>query len=378
MNVASKMEIDPQQIKIEDLVAGYKDSGDEGVVAWGGKLDVRPPYQREFVYDLEDAEAVIHSILKDYPLNILYWVDREKDVDGKRYEVLDGQQRILSICQFCNNEYSINGGTVIFDNLPEDQKRDILQYELTVYFCKGPESEKLEWFKIVNVSGKELNPQELRNAVYTGEWLADAKRKFSKTGGWAYELGKNYVNGKPKNQDYLEIAIEWIAGEGDANIRAYMSQNQKKSHATALSNHFGSVIRWVESTFPNCRKEMKGLDWGRLYEEHKDKDLDPNELEKRIKNLLEDKYDEREKKKNKGIWEYVLTGNKQLLDIRTFNNTERRTLYERQNGICLGCEKEFKIEEMDADHIKPWSEGGATRMKNARMLCKSCNRGRRY
>ena len=376
MNVASKMEIDPQQIKIEDLVAGYKDSGDEGVVAWGGKLDVRPPYQREFVYDREDAEAVIHSILKGYPLNILYWVDREKEVDGKRYEVLDGQQRILSICQFYNEEYSIDGGETIFGNLKKNQKEDFLQYELTVYFCKGPESEKLEWFKIVNMSGKELNPQELRNAVYTGEWLADAKRKFSKTGGWAYELGKNYVNGIAKKQDYLQTAIEWIAGEGDKNIRIYMSKHQSKSHATALSKHFESVISWVRSTFTGYRKEMKGLDWGRLYEEHKDRDLDPNKLEGRIKNLLKNENDEL--KSTKGIWEYVLTDDKRLLDIRTFNNTERRALYERQNGECLGCKEEFKIEEMDADHIEPWSEGGATRMENARMLCKSCNRGRRH
>lgn len=366
------MKIDRETIKIRDVVAGYKDSGDEGVVAWGGNLDVRPPYQREFVYELEQAEAVINSVLNGYPLNILYWVDREEKINGKRYEILDGQQRTLSICQFYNNEYSIDKGTMIFDNITDDQQKKFLNYELMVYFCRGTDSEKLKWFEIVNVAGKELNTQELRNTVYTGEWLAEAKRKFSKTDGWAYNIGKNYVNGAPKNQDYLETAIEWIAGKGDKNIRVYMSKHHKKTHATALCNHFESVINWVKSTFPEYRKEMKGLDWGALYNVHKNNDLDPNELEKRIQKLLKDENDELKSKK--GVWEYVLTGDKRLLDIRAFNNTERRTLYERQGGICLGCKKEFKMEKMEADHIEPWSENGATRLDNAQMLCKECNR----
>ena len=359
------MEVELKQIRVRDIVAGYADNGDDGVVAFGGKLDVRPPYQREFIYKDKQRDAVIDTVIEGFPLNVLYWVDRE---DGS-YEILDGQQRTISICQFVNKEFSIN--EKYFDGLPKNIQKDILDYELMVYFCKGTDSEKLDWFEVVNVAGEPLNAQELRNAVYAGEWLSDAKRWFSKRGCAAYGIGSDYVKGSPINQDYLQTAIAWVAGDkSEEAIRAYMGEHEKESHATALWNHFESVINWVKSTFPNYRKEMKGVDWGGLYDKHKDDNPNPAGLEESVKDLMMDD----DVTNKKGIYSYVLDGDSHHLNIRAFTDTQKRQKYEEQGGRCAISGAELPISEMEADHIVPWSKGGKTEAGNLQMISKQENR----
>ena len=362
------MNIVEKKILIRDLVKGYADNKEKGVRAYGGKLEVRPPYQREFVYKDEQRDAVINTIFQNFPLNILYWVDRE---DGE-YEVLDGQQRIISICQYHNNEFIVthpNNNRYNFHKLPHDIKKKFLNYPLVVYFCTGEPSEKIAWFRVINVAGEPLNDQEILNAVHHGAWVSDAKIRFSKFRCAAQDIGSNYVNGSAIRQDYLRTAIEWIKGK--ETIEDYMLKQSDKKYATELWSRFENVINWVKSTFTEYRKEMKGIDWGTLYAEHKDKDLDPKKLEKRIKKLMKDEDIE----SKKGIYSYVLTENRKHLNLRAFTNKERRELYEKlEDGKCPRCGKKKKFEEMEADHITPWSEGGATRMDNAQMLCVKCNR----
>ena len=365
------MKVDLRYIKVKDLILGYVDKGEEGVVAYNGKLDVRPPYQREFIYDDDKRDAVIDTLRKDFPLNSIYWVDHEDET----YEVLDGQQRILSICQFCNTEFSIKpkvGNRYKFNNLTKDQQKQILNYKLTVYFCTGTDSEKLEWFKTVNIAGEPLNNQEIRNAVYAGTWVTDAKIRFSKRGCGAQDIGGKYVNGSAIRQDYLQTAIEWI-NKGD--IESYMSNHQKDTHATPLWNHFESVINWVKNTFPKYRREMKGVDWGSLYQKFKKKSLDPNELEERVKELMMDD----DVTKKSGIYPYVLNGDEKHLNIRAFTESQKRSVFEQQSEMCVGrnCPRTgetIPFEEMEGDHITPWRDGGKTEIANLQMLCVDCNR----
>lgn len=364
------MKIELHEILIRDVVAGYIDSDENGVVGYNGKLNIRPAYQREFVYKDKQRDAVIETVQKGFPLNVMYWVENE---DGN-FELLDGQQRTLSICQYFNGDFSLDSRA--FHNLTETEKQQILDYPLMIYICKGNDKEKLDWFKIINIAGEKLTDQELRNAIYTGEWLTDAKRYFSKNSCVAYKTAHDYLNGTAIRQDYLETAISWIASRDGIKIEDYMSIHQHDSHATPLWQYFQNVINWVQTIFPKYRKEMKGLQWGILYNAYGDKVYNPTELEQKITLLMQDD----DVTKRAGIYEYLLSGNEKHLNIRAFTDNEKRLVYEKQGGICYHCVKEgrekthYEIEEMEADHITPWCEGGKTEIANCQMLCKEHNR----
>lgn len=355
------MEIKLQKITVRELTAGYQDNEENGVVAYGGKLDVRPPYQREFVYKENQRNAVIDTLTQNFPLNVMYWAVRS---DGT-FEIIDGQQRTISICQYVNGDFAFN--FKYFHNLQKDEKEQILDYELNVYICSGADSEKLKWFKTINIAGEKLTEQELRNAVYSGSWVADAKRYFSKNNCAAYGLASKYINGSPIRQDYLETAIDWIS---KGNIEVYMGNHQHDPNAVALWNYFRSVIDWVKAIFPKYRKEMKGVAWGPLYDKFGKSPLNPKELEEKISKLMMDS----DVQKKSGIYAYVIDGDERHLGIRLFDENTKREIYEKQQGICPLCKKHFDIEKMEADHITPWKEGGRTVAENCQMLCRECNR----
>lgn len=359
------MKIELKQILIKDLFKDYKDSSDEGVVAYGGKLNVRPAYQREFVYKDKQRDAVIDTVMKKFPLNVMYWV---KNADGT-FELLDGQQRTISICQYLSKDFSINFR--YFHNLTESEKEEILNYPLMVYFCEGTDKEKLDWFKTINIAGEKLTDQELRNAMYTGSWLYDAKKYFSKNSCPAYQIGNKYMNGTAIRQDYLETALEWICNRDSLeSIEEYMSKHQADKDANELWQYFQSVIDWVKRLFPTYRKEMKGLPWGLYYNKFKYKSFNTNDLEEKLQELMLDE----DVTNKKGIYEYLLDGDEKHLSIRSFSDKQKREAYEQQKGICPKCGKHFEIEEMEADHIDPWHSGGKTISENCQMLCKPCNR----
>lgn len=372
------MTIQLVHIKIRDLFNGYHDNGLDGVVAYGGKLDVRPAYQREFVYKPEQQQAVIDTVSKGYPLNVMYWADQG---DG-HYELIDGQQRTLSICTFLNNDFSCKGlfsipQSLQFGSLTKDQQDKLLDYELTVYICDGNPSEKLEWFKTINIAGEELTDQELRNAVYAGPWVSDAKRYFSKTGCAAYGLGSKYLKGTAIRQDYLESVIYWYGDQAmpKIDIEECMMKHQHDPKAQDLWDYFQRVIEWVESLFPTYRKEMKGLPWGIYYNRYHKNTYDPIALEQEIATLMADE----DVTKKSGIYKYVLekaigTIDPSVLGIRAFGDSQKRTIYEQQGGVCPHCGKKFDYEEMEGDHITPWSKGGKTELANLQMLCQACNR----
>lgn len=358
------MKIQLEKVPVRELTDGYKDSDDAGVVGYHGRLNIRPAFQREFIYKEKQRNEVIHTVRKDFPLNTMYWA-----VAGDGFELMDGQQRTVSICQYVQGDFAveIDGSPRFFNNLTPERQKQILDYELSVYVCEGTEGEKLDWFKIINIASVELAAQELRNAIYTGPWLSDAKRWFSRSGGPAYQISEKYVNGTPIRQDLLEKALEWISGD---KIDGYMSLHQQDADAQELWQYYQEVIAWVERIFPTYRKIMKGLDWGRLYNKHKDDKLNAAKLEKRIAELIED--DEVDNKK--GIYEYLLTGNEKTLNLRAFDEKTQIKIYERQKGICPVCKKHYEIGSMEADHIIPWSKGGRTVPENCQMLCKSDNR----
>jgi len=363
------MKIDLQKIKIRKVIAGYKDSAEEGVVAYSGKLDIRPKYQREFVYKEKQRDAVIETVKKGFPLNVMYWMIRE---DGG-YEVLDGQQRTISIGQYVNGDFSLNNR--FFHNLTKEEQDKILDYELMIYLCEGTDKERIEWFTVINTYGEKVNEQEIRNAVYTGPWLSDAKLKFSKTGCAAYHLANDsgsLVSGSPIRQEYLETALSWI---NDGKIEDYMAKHQHAKNADELWDYFQNVIAWVREVFPNYRREMSNVPWGVLYNQFKGKKFDSKKLEKEITELMQDE----DVTKKPGIYEYVLTRNEKFLNIRAFTDKMKREAYERQKGVCPHCKgenkkKKWEIEEMEADHITPWHEGGKTTAENCQMLCKEHNR----
>jgi len=362
------MQIDLHKIKIREVVNGYKDSAEEGVVAYGGKLDVRPKYQREFVYKDKQRDAVIDTVKKNFPLNVMYWVKTNQD----NFEVLDGQQRTISIGQYVNGDFSVdfNGRTAMFHNLTKEEQEQILDYELMIYFCEGTDKEKLDWFKIINIAGEKLTDQELRNAVYTGSWLSDVKLKFSKSNCAAYLLandGGALLTGSPIRQEYLETALSWI---NNGEVAEYMAKHQHDKNANELWEYFQNVIAWVRQIFPNFRREMASVNWGELYNEFKDKKLNAEKIEAEIAKLMQDE----DVSKKSGIYPYVLTRAEKYLSIRAFNDKMKREAYERQKGVCVKCQEHFAIEEMEADHITPWHEGSKTNAENCQMLCKQDNR----
>lgn len=359
------MKIEHHSILIKELFKGYIDNAEDGVRGYDNKLDIRPKYQREFIYKDKQREAVIRTIRKNFPLNVMYWV--ENPITNE-FEVMDGQQRTISICSYLKGDYSID--YQYFHNLTRDEQEQILNYELLVYICKGTDKEKLDWFKIINIAGEKLTDQELRNAVYTGEWLIDAKKHFSKTNCPAWNIAKQYMSGSPIRQDYLEKTLEWISSREGKNIEDYMSVHQQDNDASELWQYFQEVISWVERIFPNYRNEMKGLNWGIYYNKYKNNQYNSKTLEERIEDLMLD--DDITNKK--GIYEYLLSSNEKHLNIRAFSPKMKREAFERQKGICPSCKEIFKIDEMEADHIDPWSKGGRTSIENCQMLCKPCNR----
>lgn len=282
--------------------------------------------------------------------------------------MLDGQQRTISLCEYVDGAFSVDER--YFYNLPEDQKEHILDYQLFVYVCDGTDSEKLEWFKIINIAGERLTDQELRNAVYAGSWVSDAKRYFSKTGCAANTLADVYLKGSSIRQEYLETAISWAADAENTTIEGYMSTRQHDPTAQSLWSYFRSVIEWVQAIFPKVRREMKGLAWGLFYNKHgKRTDLDPKKLELEIQRLLGDE----DVTKKSGIYEYLLTGSEKALSIRAFDRRDKQAAYERQNHLCNICGEEFEFDKMHGDHIKPWSKGGHTTIDNCQILCIDCN-----
>jgi uncharacterized protein with ParB-like and HNH nuclease domain len=358
------MRIELHEIKVREVALNYIDNAEEGVSGYSGKLNIRPKYQREFVYDEKKRNAVIDTIRKGFPLNVMYWV---KNNDGT-FEVLDGQQRTISFCQFVHDDFAINADGHIkkFGNMTTTEQNAILDYKLMIYFCEGDDKEKLEWFKTINIAGERLTDQELRNAVYTGEWLTNAKSIFSKSNCAAYLLAKDYVNGTAIRQEILETALSWIS---KGNIEKYMSAHQHDKNANELWAYFKGIIEWARATFQTYRKEMKGLDWGKLYDTYKDQKLDPNKLENEIKTL----YCNDEITNQKGIYLYVLTRDEKHLNIREFTENQRNTVYERQNRTCADCHKPFAIKDLEAHHVTAWNAGGKTEINNCVMVCQKCH-----
>jgi 5-methylcytosine-specific restriction endonuclease McrA len=369
------MEIEKKNVIIRELINNYQDKGVDGIRGYNEKLNIRPKYQREFIYKSKQEQAVIETILRDFPLNTIYWIKNADDT----YEVLDGQQRIISICRFINNEFSIEYEKFqqIFDNLQPDIQNKILDYKLFVYVCKCTDSERLNWFRIINIAGEILTNQELLNATYTGKWLSDAKEYFSKPNGEARGLGKNYIEGDLIRQRYLEEAIKWIS---DNKIDEYMSKHQHDENSNELRDYFTKVINWTKNTFrideKQYNKYMKGVDWGKLYKKYHNGTINQEEIKQQVEKLILDD----EIKNKKGIFEYILSHNEKTLNLRTFSDQQKQQKYAEQKGVCPMCKKEnrtktnYELNEMEADHITPWSKGGKTTLENCQMLCQEHNR----
>ena len=378
------MKIELHKITVRELTEDYVDNQEAGVKAYGGKLDVRPPFQREFVYSDKERDAVIDTIPQDFPLNVMYWSVND---DGT-FEIIDGQQRTVSICQYVNGDFAHLFR--YFDNLTKEEKEQILNYELYIYRCTGTDTEKLKWFKTINIAGKKLTNQELLNAVYASPWLSDAKRYFSKSNCGAYLMGNKYLTGSPIQQDYLETVLRWAAdcsGTRSSSpatnngmrtgtsafpitIEQYMAQHSIKDiDATALWLYFQQVINWVQAKF-KYRSVMKGVDWGAIYNKYGQEHINIEEMEHRISALIQDS----DVGNQKGIYWYVFDADERHLQIRAFDGNTKRRQYEKQKGICPICGKHFEIEQMEADHITPWSQGGHTTPDNCQMLCRDCNR----
>lgn len=368
------MKIEQINVTVGEVVKGYVNNEEQGVRGYDGLLDIRPPYQREFIYNDKEQQAVINTVLHGYPLNVMYWVKRNDDAECP-YEVMDGQQRTLALCEYVAGKYSFEFKN--FFNQPADIQKRILDYPLTVYVCEGEHSEKLEWFKTINIAGKPLNEQEILNAIYAGPFVSDAKRHFSKSNCGAYKLGKDLVNGTPIRQDFLKKALEWMADhekrEGKAQSAVgYMAHHQHDPNANNLWTYFQNVLNWAITNFEmkKFKKIMKGLDWAQYYDDYHDKTLDTVEMAKRISTLMRDS----EIQRQSGIIPYVLTGDERHLDLRGFPEDIKLAVWEQQGHICPLCGKEFDFEFMEGDHIKPWRDGGRTVIENCQMLCRECNR----
>jgi len=357
------MKIALHEITIRKVTEGFKDSAENGVVGYSGKLNIRPAFQREFVYKDKQRDDVIRTVTQGFPLNVMYWVVSD---DGN-YELLDGQQRTLSICQYVNGDFSLNSR--YFHNLTKTEQEQILDYKLMIYICEGNDKEKLDWFRIINIAGEKLTDQELRNAIFSGPFISDAKRYFSKSSCAAYQIAGDYMSGSAIRQEYLESAIEWLAAKENKGIDDYIAEHQHDANANALWLYFQQVISWVKVVFPKYRKEMKGLPWGIYFNKYGSNAYDSKALEDRIVVLMEDD----EVTSNKGIYEYLLSGNEKSLSLRAFPDKIKRAVYEAQKGKCAHCQQDFPIERMQGDHIIPWSKGGTTVIENCQMLCANCN-----
>ena len=365
------MKIHLEEIPIRDVVDGYIDDETHGVVGYGGRLNIRPPYQREFIYKDKQRDAVIQSVLNELPLNVMYW---SLCPDGT-YECMDGQQRTISLCQYAHGGFSVDYRYIHNLQATDKAAYDLfMNSTLMVYICEGTDKEKLDWFKIINIAGEQLTEQEMRNAIYHGPWLSDAKKYFSKTGCPAYQIAQDYMSGAPIRQDYLETVIGWAAhADGVESVEEYMAIHQNDPTAMPLWTYFQTVTDWVFRTFKNHdagrAKLLRGQPWGVFYADFGKNRYDPDEMEDKIQALLQDE----DVTNQKGIYPYLLYGKEKYLNIRAFSPKEKRRKYEEQGGICPKCGKHFEFDEMDGDHIVPWSKGGHTEYSNLQMLCKECN-----
>jgi len=377
-------------LTIRDICEGftYNELEGKGLFGLNGKLTIQPEYQRNYIYaDGKKDVAVIDSILKGYPIGVLYF----NKVGTDRYEVLDGQQRITSFGRFITNKFAVpvNGLPRNFSGLPEDLRNKILTTRLLVYICEGAESEIRDWFQTINIAGVPLNSQELLNAIFSGPFVTEAKKEFSNSQNANIQKWSAFIRGKVNRQDYLHTALEWVA-KGEENISTYMSDHRQDNHITELKNYFNSVIGWIESVFSVITDEMRGLPWGEFYETYHNTPYDKSEVAKKQQELYADYY----VKNRRGVFEYILGGCTQteLLDVRCFDEPTKKAVYARQTteaqakGVsnCPDCamghesqkQKIWRLDEMDADHVTAWSKGGATDISNCQMLCKHHNRAK--
>lgn len=381
---------------VRELAKGFQFSELEhkGLFGLGGKLVIQPEYQRNFLYNKQGKEkAVIDSILKGYPLGLIYFAVGEDENGNVRYEVLDGQQRLTSILRFVTNKFAVmtETGEHFFNSLPKEQQELILNTTLLIYICEGTETEIKEWFKTINISGIPLADQELRNAVYSGPFVTAAKSELSNSSDNRQNKWSVYVKGAPERQEILETALEWISKSKNTTIESYMSNHRRDDNATELVSYFEEVIDWATARFPGTTyKELRGLEWGDFYAEHGKKSYDPDETKKRVAELMEDPYVHKKSK----IFEYILSGENdtKLLDIRFFERREKEKSYKKQTenakklgisncSVCASVDnanktKIWEIKQMEADHVKAWSKGGTTTIDNCEMLCKSHNRAK--
>ena len=376
---------------VADVCKGftYNELEGKGLFGLDGRLTIQPEYQRHYIYnDGKRDVAVIESLLKKYPIGLLYF---NRTSDG-RFEVLDGQQRITSIGRFVTGKFAIEyaGRNEYFNGLPAEEKQIILQTKLLIYECKGEEREIKEWFKTINIVGVPLNDQEKLNAIYSGEFVNAAKRVFSNSQNAEVQKWSHYIKGDVKRQDYLAKALEWVCNSKQMDIDAYMSLHRHDCSIGKLESYFRSVIDWVTATFIMVERDMCGLEWGRLYETYHTTPYSIDHITERVKDLQADE----SVRCPRNIYEYVLGGetDKKLLDIRIFEESTKRAAYKRQTenaekcGIsnCPLCAlgnnanktRIYKLSEMDADHVKAWSKGGATDESNCQMLCKTHNRAK--
>lgn len=386
----SKMTIERIYVKVRDLCKGYVNDTEldeeRGVYAYGGKLCVRPEFQRSFVYDDKQSNAVIDTVLQGFPLSIMYWVDNGNDT----YDCLDGQQRTISLCDFFSNEKSYhsplikNNQPILFEHLQHydpSLAKEFEDYEIEVYVCRGSKRDQMDWFNRINIAGVPLTEQEIRNSNHTSKWLTDAKRYFSrasKSGKCPAEqkFGK-YTKADANRQLLLEQVIKWrVDSSADEDICAYMVDHMKDDNATDLWNYFNEVVDWVLENFGEYDSGMKGIEWGFLYNAYGDLELDPEEVTETFSDLMTAKKTGELTSTVAKIVEYCITGNEQLLSHRAFTTGQRTVLYKRQNGICPDCGEHFIIEKMDAHHIQSWRSGGVTVLDNGVMLCKECHHKR--
>ena len=384
------MEIARKSITIRELCEGYVNESEtqieDAVKAYGGKLCVRPAFQRAFVYDKKQENAVIDTAMKGFPLNIMYWVDNG---DGT-YDCLDGQQRTISLCNFVDGISSFsaewfNGGKKNYihtiQRIDPDMYERFMNYELEVYICRGAKAERMEWFRTINIAGEELYPQELRNANYVSPWLTDAKRYFSKANASstakcpAERVGGQYTNKNANRQEILAPVISWFIGSTeDADLCQYMEDHINDPDASELWNYFNNIIDWINEIFPGVYdKGMASVNWGALYNQYGEDDLDPDDICAKFDELIEFKASKELDISVAKIVEYCITRDEKLLKHRQFSEPQRSTLYNRQNGICPDCGQHFLKADMHAHHIVPWYNGGLTEISNGVMLCKECH-----
>lgn len=374
---------------VQDICNGfvYNELEGKGLFGLGGKLTIQPEYQRNYIYaDGKKDVAVIQSILHGYPLGLIYF----NKISDDKYEVLDGQQRITSIGRYVTGKFAIqddNGMEQHFSGLPQDKQSKILNTELLVYACQGTESEIKEWFKTINIAGVPLNDQELLNAVCSGPFVTMAKAEFSNSQNANVQMWSAYINGVVNRQDYLATALDWVS---HGHISDYMSQHRYDDNINELKTYFTSVIDWASSVFTDVTNEMRGLEWGRLYEQYHQNAYNPVDISTKLHQL----YADPSVTNRKGICEYILGGcaDTKLLNIRIFSDVDKQAAYEQQTqtaqqqGVsnCPLCAigndnshtRIWKLSEMDADHVTAWSRGGSTSLDNCQMLCKTHNRAK--